>query len=214
MKAPPFNVANTITISRVVLAVVVLLFLFSGASAGPVPDDRTLWTVFFLTIFIIWADGLDGFFARKFNQSSKLGGILDIAGDRVVELAYWIVFAALTWIPVWVPLLFLVRGTFVDAIRSHASEQGYTAFGDKTMMQSALGKFLVASNFSRFSYAVAKALAFCLVVAAHTALGKNYNLEPVALFLVYFSCAFCLIRGLPVIIESKSLFLTSTQRCS
>lgn len=214
MKAPPFNVANTITISRVVLAVVVLLVLFGAASAGPVPDDRTLWAVFFLTIFIIWADGLDGFFARKFNQSSKLGGILDIAGDRVVELAYWIVFAALNWIPVWVPLLFLVRGTFVDAIRSHASEQGYTAFGEKTMMQSALGKFLVASNFSRFSYAVAKALAFCLVVAAHTALGKTYNLEPAALFLVYFSCAFCLIRGLPVILESKSLFLTSTQRCS
>jgi CDP-diacylglycerol--glycerol-3-phosphate 3-phosphatidyltransferase len=214
MKAPPFNVANTITISRVVLAVVVLLFLFGAASAGPVPDDRTLWAAFFLTIFIIWADGLDGFFARKFNQSSKLGGILDIAGDRVVELAYWIVFAALNWIPVWVPLLFLVRGTFVDAIRSHASEQGYTAFGEKTMMQSALGKFLVASNFSRFSYAVAKALAFCLVVAAHTALGRTYNLEPVALFLVYFSCAFCLIRGLPVILESKSLFLTSTQRCS
>ncbi len=214
MKAPPFNVANTITISRVVLAVVVLLFLFGAASAGPVPDDRTLWAAFFLTIFIIWADGLDGFFARKFNQSSKLGGILDIAGDRVVELAYWIVFAALNWLPVWVPLLFLVRGTFVDAIRSHASEQGYTAFGEKTMMQSALGKFLVASNFSRFSYAVAKALAFCLVVAAHTALGRTYNLEPVALFLVYFSCAFCLIRGLPVILESKSLFLTSTQRCS
>lgn len=46
MKAPPFNVANTITISRVVLAVVVLLFLVGGAGA-PVPDDRTLWTVFF-----------------------------------------------------------------------------------------------------------------------------------------------------------------------
>ena len=205
MKAPPFNVANVITISRVVLAIFVLILL-------PGADDQTLWMVFFLTIFIIWADGLDGYFARKLKQSSKLGGILDIAGDRVVELAYWILFATLQWIPVWVPLLFVVRGIFVDAIRSHASEMGYTAFGEKTMMQSGIGKFLVASNFSRFSYAVAKALAFCLVIAAHTEKGAAWGLNPWALFLVYFSCAFCIIRGLPVILESKSLFVTSTQQ--
>ena len=182
------------------------LFMLFSAS------DQALWTAFGLTVLVIWADGLDGYFARKFNQSSKLGGILDIAGDRVVELAYWIVFASLHWIPVWVPLLFLVRGTFVDAIRSHASEMGYTAFGEKTMMQSGLGKFLVASNFSRFSYAVAKALAFCLVIAAHTSQGERWGVNAPAMFLVYFSCAFCLIRGLPVIAESRSLFLTSSDK--
>ena len=210
MKAPPFNVANVITVSRVVLAVFVLLLL-PGAS------DQVLWTVFVLTIFVIWADGLDGYFARKFKQSSKLGGILDIAGDRVVELAYWTVFAALAWIPLWVPLLFLVRGIFVDAIRSHLSEAGFTAFGEKTMMQSKVGKFLVASNFSRFSYAVAKALAFCLVIAAHTEVGTNFaiagvSLEGIALFLVYFSCVFCLLRGLPVIIESRKYLLESSDK--
>ena len=202
MQAPSFNVPNLITVSRVVLAIIVLLLL-------PGAGDQTLWIAFWLTIVIIWADGLDGYFARKLKQSSKLGGILDIAGDRVVELSYWTVFATLAWIPVWVPLLFLVRGIFVDAIRSHVSEAGFTAFGDKTMMQSKVGRFLVASNFSRFSYAVAKALAFCLVIAAHTELGARYGIEPWALFLVYFSCVFCLIRGLPVIVESRAYFLES-----
>lgn len=202
MKAPPFNVANVITVSRVVLAIVTLLIL-------PGANDSVYWIAFVLTILVIWADGLDGYFARKLNQSSKLGGILDIAGDRVVELAYWIVFASLGWIPVWVPLLFVVRGIFVDAIRSHASEQGYTAFGENTMMQSKVGKFLVASNFSRFSYAVAKALAFCLVIAAQTNLGAQYGIAPFAMFLVYFSCVFCLLRGLPVIVESKSVLFVS-----
>lgn len=198
-KGPPVNVANVITVGRVFLAIGTLLLLF-------LPGDDLRWTAFGLTIFVIWADGLDGYFARKLNQSSKLGGILDIAGDRVVEMAYWIVFSTLLWIPVWVPLLFLVRGTFVDAIRSHASEQGYTAFGQNTMMQSPVGKFLVASNFSRFTYAVVKALAFCIVIAAHTTIGAQYGLEAVALGLVYFTSVFCVIRGLPVILESKSLF--------
>jgi hypothetical protein len=110
-----------------------------------------------------------------------------------------------------VPLLFLVRGTFVDAMRSHASEKGYTAFGAKAMMQSKVGKFLVASNFSRFTYAVVKALAFCLVIAAHTKLLAGTSAEAAANFLVYISAAFCIIRGLPVILESGHLFTVESK---
>jgi CDP-diacylglycerol--glycerol-3-phosphate 3-phosphatidyltransferase len=170
-----------------------------------VPGDALQWTAFGLTAFIIYADALDGYLARKFNLSSPFGAMLDIAGDRVVEMVYWITFAVLGWIPLWVPLLYVVRGTFVDGIRSQASEKGFTPFGEKTMMQTKLGKFLVASNFSRFSYAVAKAIAFCLLIAAHTTLGKTMPLNEVAMFFVYFSCFFCVVRGLPVLVEAKSI---------
>ncbi|MBU6452490.1 MAG: CDP-alcohol phosphatidyltransferase family protein [Cyanobacteria bacterium REEB67] len=205
------NVANIITVSRVVLALLTLALLPmagnpSAANTAGFSSENILWTAFGLTVLVIWADGLDGFFARKLNQCTKFGAILDIAGDRCVEMAYWIVFCALGWVPLFVPLLYLVRGTFVDAMRSHASEQGLTAFGAKTMMQSPLGKFLVASNFSRFTYAVVKALAFCLVIAAHTAALDKTALPTVALYLVYFSCFFCVARGLPVLIEGQSLF--------
>lgn len=202
------NVANLITVLRVVLALFTLALLFVPANQS---QDLFYWTAFVLTVIVIWADGLDGYFARKLNQTSKFGAILDIAGDRVVEMAYWITFSALGWIPVWIPLLFLVRGTFVDAMRSHASEKGYTAFGAKTMMQSKVGKFLVASNFSRFTYAVVKALAFCLVIATHTRLLAGTSAEAAANFLVYFSAAFCIIRGLPVILESGHLFTVESQ---
>lgn len=186
-----------------VLALATLALLYLPAKEN---QQTLLWIAFGLTVLVIWADGLDGYFARKLNQATKLGAILDIAGDRAVEMAYWIVFSSLGWIPVWVPLLFLVRGTFVDAMRSQASSEGYTAFGAKTMMQSGIGKFLVASNFSRFTYAVVKALAFCLVIAAQTTMLKDSWAQPTAIVLVYLSAAFCLIRGLPVLLESKALF--------
>jgi phosphatidylglycerophosphate synthase len=193
------NVANVLTVARVVLALITLSLLFSGS-------DHILWVAFWLTGIVIWADGLDGYFARKLKQSSKLGGILDIAGDRAVEMCYWIVFAVLNWIPVWIPLLFMVRGVFVDAIRSDASTEGFTAFGAKTMMQSGLGKFLVASNFSRFSYAVSKAVAFCLLIAAHTKLCQPTAVPTIAMAVAYFSCAFCVLRGLPVFFERENIF--------
>lgn len=192
------NVANLITVGRVFLALGVLALLW-------LPGDEIRWAAFALTAFVIYADALDGYFARKFNQASKFGGMLDIAGDRVVEMAYWIQFSALSWVPVWIPLLFLVRGNFVDTIRSAAAEQGYTAFGQSTMMQSPLGKFLVSSNFSRFTYAVVKALAFCLLIAAHTSQCQDTLVSPAAMFCVYFSAVFCLIRGIPVLVEGRHL---------
>lgn len=193
------NVANVVTVSRVGLALLALGLVW-------LPGDLMRWVALALTILVIYGDALDGYLARKFNQSSKFGGMLDIAGDRIVEMAYWIVFAALGWTPVWVPLLFLVRGNFVDTIRALASEQGYTAFGQSTMMKSPLGKFLVASNFSRFSYAVAKAAAFCLLIFSHTTVCENTAVLSIASFFVYFACFFCVVRGLPVLIEGRRLF--------
>jgi CDP-diacylglycerol---glycerol-3-phosphate 3-phosphatidyltransferase len=195
------NVANVVTVARVFLALITLSLLFL-----PGDGESNRWAAFFLTILVIWADGLDGFFARLLKQSSKFGGMLDIAGDRAVELAYWIVYAVLGWVPVWVPLLFLVRGIFVDAIRAYLSEQGFTAFGTNTMMQTPLGKFLVASKFSRFTYAIVKAVAFCLLIAAHINLNPAWHIGDIANVTVYLACIFCVLRGLPVLLEAPALF--------
>lgn len=193
-----FNVPNTITLLRVFAALATVYLLWQNS-------DNMLWTAFVLTALIIWADGLDGYFARKLNQTTRFGAAFDIVGDRIVEMTYLIAFACLQWIPAWVPLLFLVRGNLVDAIRAQAQEQGFTAFGQSTMMNSGLGKFLVASNFSRFTYAVVKAFAFCLLIASKTSQCSQTALPVVSLGLIYFSAVFCLIRGLPVLIEGQRL---------
>jgi CDP-diacylglycerol---glycerol-3-phosphate 3-phosphatidyltransferase len=195
------NYANLVSLSRVALCFVAISLLF-------VQSEFYYWLSFILTIIVIAADRLDGYLANKLNLASKFGGILDIACDRIVELAYWITFAVLGWIAIWIPFLFLVRGILVDSIRTYYQEQGLTAFGEKTMMKSKIGRFLVASNFSRFSYAVAKALAFCLLILLHISADPAVNwlgLNLVAHFCVYFSCAFCLVRGLPVLLEARDL---------
>ncbi|HEY9773335.1 MAG TPA: CDP-alcohol phosphatidyltransferase family protein [Planktothrix sp.] len=196
------NVANVVTVSRVFVALGAIGLLW-------VDNESARWTAFGLTAFVIYADALDGYLARKLNLASKFGGILDIAGDRAVEMSYWVAFCSLGWIPAWVPLLFVIRGTFVDAIRSFALEQGHTAFGAKTMMNSGLGKFLVASNFSRFTYAVAKAVAFCLLIGARTAFGARHGVAAIAMVFVYIAAVFCVVRGVPVLIESKALFTSA-----
>jgi len=193
--------ANLITISRMILALIVIGLLF-------IKSTPVYIAAFVLTIIVIWFDGLDGYVARKFNEVSKFGAVLDILGDRVVENAYWIAFLAMGWIPVWIPIIVSARGIITDGLRSIALEQGYTAFGNSTMMQSKLGKFIVTSNFSRFSYAVFKAAAFALLIAYY--IPHTYPHKALVGFSAYF-CAyaavfFCVARGIPVILESKRFF--------
>ena len=71
------------------------------------------------------------------------------------------------------------------------------------MMQGKIAKFIVASNFSRFTYAVCKALAFLLLIAGHFNSQYDHSLYIAGLICTYIAVIFCVLRGLPVIFESK-----------
>lgn len=194
--------ANLVSLLRVLLAFVVVGLLF-------IKTTEVYLAAFGLTIVVIWMDGLDGYLARKLNEASKMGAVIDILGDRVVEVTYWIVFLALGWIPVWIPLLVVVRGILVDGFRAIALEQGYTAFGSSTMMQSKIGVFLVSSRASRWLYAAFKAIAFSLLILVFTpALNPQLSslLYPIAYLSVYITVFFCVVRGIPVLVEARRFF--------
>lgn len=195
--------ANFISLLRIFIAFFAVLLLF-------VPTGWAYVSSIILTIIAFAMDGLDGYIARKFNETSDLGSVLDIMGDRIVEMAYWIVFATLGWVWVIFPLICVTRAFVTDNIRSVALAQGYTAFGDKSMQSSKIGTFICASKFMRISYAVAKVLAFIILIAAHTPGFELYSATPIlrtiGLWLASFALIFCVVRGLPVVIESKKLF--------
>ena len=193
--------ANLITLSRIILAIITVAMLF-------IKTTPVYIAAFILTVIVIWFDGLDGYVARKFNESSRFGAMLDILGDRIVENIYWITFCALGIIPAWIPIVVVTRGILTDGVRSLAFEKGFTAFGATTMQQGKIAKFIVASNFCRFTYAFCKALAFALLIAAYVPVeytGKDI-VSTVAYICVYISVFFCVVRGLPVLIESKRFF--------
>lgn len=192
--------ANLITLSRLLLLFVVVAIAYRPAS--PLQLLNVL-----LLILVFLTDGLDGYVARKRNETSQFGAMFDIAGDRIVELTMWIVLADLVLVPIWVPLVFVVRGTIVDAIR--ASQTNGRRESSFDLMESPLGRWLVAGRFMRALYAVVKATAFCWLLllqplpvlvpdlwgdfgAIGTAIGHG---------LVLIAVLLCLVRGLPVIVE-------------
>ena len=197
------NLANIITLSRIFFVFIVIALLFC------VDCEYSYYAALILTAILMWFDGLDGFVARRFNVSSRFGALLDIMGDRIVENVFWITFCALGWVNVAVPVIVLTRGIVTDSLRTLAFEKGYTAFGKTTMMQGKIAKFIVASNFSRFTYAVCKAIAFFFLIAGHipTEYPHKETILSVGIVCVYISVAFCVLRGLPVVFESKRFFV-------
>ena len=192
--------ANLLTLSRLVLLIVVARLFY-------VESEIAQLAAFFLIIFMFVTDALDGYVARKRNESSLFGSLFDIAGDRIVELTLWIVVADNDLVPIWVPLVFIVRGVAVDTIRAgHAAARGETPFG---LMQSKLGKFIVAGKVMRIFYAVIKAVAFCGLSALRplpevwpwfwAIFGAAWTALTYAS--VYVSVLLCVLRGLPVILE-------------
>jgi CDP-diacylglycerol--glycerol-3-phosphate 3-phosphatidyltransferase len=160
-----------------------------------------------LVILIFVSDGLDGYIARKRNETSLFGALFDIAGDRIVELTLWIVTADVGLVPIWVPLVFIVRGVIVDTIRSsNAVAQGMAPFA---LMRSPIGKFLVASKLMRVLYAVVKASAFAGLTLQQpfpAVLPELWHyigwlLTDLTYFFVYASVVLCIARGWPVIAE-------------
>jgi len=192
--------ANLVTLSRLLLLIVVGWLFYQPPTAWQLLN-------FWLVILIFVSDGLDGYVARKRNETSLFGALFDIAGDRIVELTLWIVAADNKLVPIWVPLVFIVRGIVVDTIRSsNAVAQGMAPFA---LMRSPIGKFLVAGKPMRGLYAVVKASAFAglallqpFPVLLPTLYGYVGRLTTgLTYFFVYLSVVLCIARGWPVVAE-------------
>lgn len=197
------NLANIVSVTRIFVAYAAIACLYV----------QTTWAYIIalvLTIIAFAMDGLDGYLAGKLNQSSEWGSVLDILGDRIVEVSYWIVFAVMGWLNIIFPLICVARAFTTDGIRSVALSKGMTAFGDKTMQSTSWGKFICASRFMRISYAVAKVLAFLLLITVNTPGMELWNGTPIlhiiTMVFAWAAIIFCVVRAIPVVVESPKLF--------
>ncbi len=198
--------ANLITIARMVLLFFTIWLMYVG-------NVQVITACIFLLVIVFASDGLDGYVARRQKTTSDFGAVFDIASDRVVENALWIVFAHMQLIPVWIPLLVMSRGFLIDGLRSLGLSEGKTPFGKNNMMRSAFTEWLTAGRFMRALYGYAKSLAFMFLCgleawkhhdASGTVLGSIYDVDVVrwaCWATVYVTVALTVIRGIPVVYD-------------
>ena len=83
------------------------------------------WTTFVLFALGAMSDWFDGFLARKYNVCTKIGGVLDHIGDKLLVVNTFIMLAIM--MPVWfviVPIIIMIcRELYISGLREFLGTQ-------------------------------------------------------------------------------------------
>lgn len=110
--------ANKITIARIMMIpVFVMMAIYYGRSVQRgEPLEWQRWTAIAVFIAAAASDGIDGYIARRFNQKSQLGMVLDPLADKGLLLSGIITLSVSNWayeFPVWFPVLVVARDVVI-----------------------------------------------------------------------------------------------------
>src|SRR5437016_10205022 len=116
--------ANKITVVRILMIpAFVTMAIYYGQSiqrGAPLEWQRLAAIIIFLLAAV--SDGLDGYVARRYNQRSSLGVILDPIADKGLLLSGIITLSITNWseldpdygrFPAWFPVLVITRDTVI-----------------------------------------------------------------------------------------------------
>ena len=129
------NLPNKITITRIILSVILLVFLMIpwdqlGVSfatytvAGKIIVDIKYIIAGIIFLIASTTDFLDGNIARKKNLVTDFGKVMDAIADKFLVNGILIIMAYNGFIPVAIPVIIITRDTFVDSIKMASGAKG------------------------------------------------------------------------------------------
>jgi CDP-diacylglycerol---glycerol-3-phosphate 3-phosphatidyltransferase len=127
-----WNIPNLLTLFRLFLIPVFILCFYSGA------ENARFWAAFVFWLAAI-TDALDGYLARRLQQSTPFGAFLDPVADKVM-VAVALVLIAVDSLSLWVtiPAIIMIgREIVISALREWMAELGKRA----NVAVSSLGKY-------------------------------------------------------------------------
>ncbi len=192
------NLPNKITVSRIILSLVTLVFLiipwyqfgivfpvYSIMGKVIVDTKYMIAGVFFVIASV--TDFLDGRIARSRNMVTDFGKVMDAIADKILVNGVLVILAYNGFINVFVPVLIIARDTFVDSIKMVSGNHG------KVVAASILGK----------------AKTICMMVGISLMFFYNLPFElvhlPLANILIIVACLLSVISGCEYYFGAKDL---------
>lgn len=173
------NIANQLTILRVLMIPPFMYFLMQETSMG-----RTIALVLFVTAS--FTDFLDGYLARKYKLITNFGKFMDPLADKLLVTSALLCFLALGTINVWVVMIILAREFIVSIFRAVAAAENIVIAADwwgkvKTNVQMAAVVVLLLNNypFAQFGIPMDQILIYAAAVLTVIS-GANYILKNTA----------------------------------
>lgn len=154
------NLANKITLLRIILVPIFLIFI-----AVKIPFGIYIATFIFIVASL--TDKLDGYIARSRNQITRFGKLMDPLADKLLVTSALVSLVEFHMIPAWISMIIIAREFAVTGLRSVAAAEG------KVIAASSLGKAKTVSQ----------------VVAIISALININQKHPVFTYLFYMTMA-------------------------
>lgn len=132
------NLPNSLTIARIFLVpllVVVMLTKFEGRMVLGLPVELVAAAIFGIASLTDW---LDGYLARRHQQVTRLGQVLDPIADKLLISATLVSLVQLELAPAWMVAVIIGREFAVTGLRNIAYSRGVA------MPASGLGKMKMA----------------------------------------------------------------------
>ncbi len=140
------TLANKITIARILLVPVFVLALLRYLGGG---GEGWRWAALGVFALAALGDGLDGFVARRFNQKTDMGAVLDPVADKLLLVLGLVILTLntsprLDRIPLWLAgtvlgrdVTLLVLGVLVYFLTGHVTVRPHFIGKTATVLQMA-----------------------------------------------------------------------------
>ncbi len=138
----PTNIPILLTWLRIVLIpLLVALFYFPPTWMEPPTRDLVATVVF---VIAAWTDWLDGYLARRWNETSAFGAFLDPVADKLMVAAALIILVYLDRVGALIAVIIIGREITISALREWMAQIG----AHKSVAVSMIGKVKTAAQMS------------------------------------------------------------------
>lgn len=148
-KGDDLSIANYFTFIRIIISPIFLLAYMEHDNLG-ISENLLPFVLILLLIISELSDAFDGYLARKYNQVTDLGKVLDPMADSISRIS---VFLTFTLDPVRLPMplifIFLYRDSVVSTLRTICALKGFA---------------LAARKSGKIKAVIQAAAAFCVLI--------------------------------------------------
>lgn len=132
-----FNIPNQLTLGRLFLcAIFTFLLALDTAWSG-----MAAFVVFVLASLTDW---LDGYLARKWDQITDMGKLLDPLADKILISAAFIGMAAKGLAPFWIVVFIIAREFLITGLRTLAASKGVILSAEKAGKHKTISQMVTA----------------------------------------------------------------------
>jgi len=192
------NIANKLTLARIALTVVFIVFLFS--------KGLTFKVLALLTFAAAtWTDFLDGYFAKKRNEISDFGKFMDPIADKVLIISAFLAFVEMKLVPAWIVLVIVLREFIITGLRFIALAKG------EVIEAEMAGKHKTISQMVSI-YVILFFIVFkegSLSIFGFWNEGLEYLLKEIIFYMMLITALFTLVSGISYLVKNKRFFINA-----